>query len=49
MKDEVLGELLALYDHYVLALYRDRQDPQEPGQGVIVKDCDEIPLWPRSI
>lgn len=41
MKDEVLGELLALHDHYVLALYRDRQDPQEPGQGAIVKDCDK--------
>ena len=40
MKDEVLGELLALYDQYVLALYHDRQDPQEPGQQAIANDCD---------
>ena len=43
MKDAALGELLALYDQYVLALYHDRQDPQEPDQQAIVNDCDKAP------
>ena len=42
MTDNRLGELLALYDQYVLALYHDRQDPQEPGQRAIVNDCDKV-------
>ena len=41
MRDTVLGELLALYDHYLLSLYHDRQNPQEPCQQPIVKHCDK--------
>ena len=43
MTDGRLGELLALYDDYVLALYHNRQDPQEPDQRTIVNDCDKDP------
>jgi hypothetical protein len=49
MKDTMLGELLALYGQYVLSLYHDRQNPQEPRQQPIVKHCDSPPSGSCSV